>query len=160
MPRIAFEIESAVPPERVLAAATDFSPRRPEYWPLIDPTRYRVHAVGDDWADVTEGSSMLGGIWARERYDWSEPGVVRATIQDSNVYRPGGTWELRAQPCRSGSRVSVVNDRRPRGPRGYLLAAMLRLMGRRELPRTLRLTLGRLESSPQSARFDSAEIRS
>lgn len=162
MPRIAFEIQSVVPPERVLAAATDFSDRRPEIWPLIDPAVYRVCAIGDGWADVTEGSAMLGGIWARERYDWSMPGVVRATIQDSNVYRPGGTWELRAVPSAggSGSRVSVVNDRRPRGLRGYVLAAMLHLLGRRELPRALRLTLDRLESSPQYARLDNAEVRS
>ena len=162
MPRIAFQVESPVPPEQILAAATDFSPRRPELWPLIDPTVYRVCAIGDDWADVTEGSAMLGGIWASERYDWSERGVVRATIQDSNVYRPGDTWELRAEPGAggSGSRVSVVYDRRPRGLRGYVLAAMLRLMGRRELPRALGLTLSRLESSPQVARLDNAEVRS
>jgi len=159
MPRIAFEIESAVAPEDVLAAATDFGPRRPELWPLIDPAVFRVHGVGDGWADVTEGSAMLGGIWARERYDWTEPNVVRATIQDSNVYQPGGVWELRVAPLGTGSRVSVVNDRRPRGPRGYVLAAMVRLMGRRELPRTFQLTLDRLQSSPRSVPGDRVEVR-
>jgi hypothetical protein len=160
MPRIAFQLDSPVLADRIIAATTDFSERRPELWPLIDPTVYCVHGVGDGWANVTEGSPILGGIWARERYDWSEPGVVRATIQDSNVYRPGGTWELRAEAVPGGSHVSVVNDRRPRGLRGHVLAAMLRLMGSRELPRTLGLTLSRLESSPQSARIDSAEVPS
>jgi len=159
MPRIAFQLDSRVPADRIIAATTDFSERRPELWPLIDPAVYRVHAVGDGWADVTEGSAMLGGIWARERYDWSEPGVVRATIQDSNVYRAGGTWELRADAAPGGSRVSVVNDRRPRGLRGRVLAAMLLLMGSRELPRTLGLTLGRLEATPQPARTGDEEVR-
>jgi len=159
MPRIAFQLDSPVPADRIIAATTDFSTRRPELWPLIDPAVYCVHAVGDEWADVTEGSAMLGGIWARERYDWSEPGVVRATIQDSNVYRAGGTWELRADAAAGGSRVSVVNDRRPRGLRGRVLATMLVLMGSRELPRTLGLTLGRLEARPRPARTGDAEVR-
>lgn len=160
MPRIAFQLDSPIPVDRIIAATTDFSARRPELWPLIDPTVYCVHADGDGWADVTEGSTILGGIWARERYDWSEPGVVRATIQDSNVYRPGGTWELRAEAVPGGSRVSVVNDRRPRGLRGRVLAAMLVLMGSRELPRTFGLTLGRLEASLQVGRAGGVEVRS
>jgi hypothetical protein len=84
MARIESELGSPLSPEAVLAKLVDFSERRPELWPAIDADVYRVHDVGDDWADVTEGTDVFGGIWARERYDWSEPGVVRATIQDSN----------------------------------------------------------------------------
>jgi hypothetical protein len=41
---------------------------------------YQVHEVGPDWAEVTEGSKIAGGVWAWERYEWSAPGVVRATL--------------------------------------------------------------------------------
>lgn len=64
---IRFEVETSLAPERVLAAATDFSERRPEIWSAIDPARYEVHTVGEDTAEVTEGGREFGGIWARER---------------------------------------------------------------------------------------------
>ncbi|MCK6212003.1 SRPBCC family protein [Georgenia sp. EYE_87] len=139
MARITFEVDSPLPPETVLAHLTDFGNRRPDLWPAIDPRTYRVHGVGDGWADVTEGSDVLGGIWARERYDWSEPGVVTATLQDSNFWHPGGTWELRAAPGPGGgSRLRVVRDRRARRPRAALLEAVLAVVGRRLLAGELR----------------------
>ena len=81
--------DSDLPADTVLAAITDFSSRRPTLWPNIDPGIYKVHEVGADWADVTEGSKFAGGVWARERYEWSVPGVVRATVQDSNIFKSG-----------------------------------------------------------------------
>ncbi|HLE99192.1 MAG TPA: hypothetical protein VI540_04790, partial [Gaiellaceae bacterium] len=96
----------------VLSNLVDFGERRPELWPAIDASVYRVHTVGEDWAEVTEGSDVFAGIWARERYDWSSPGVVQATIQDSNVWHPGATWTLLAEPGRNGgSRLAVVRER-------------------------------------------------
>lgn len=62
-------------------------------------------------------------------------------------------------PYGTGSHVSVVNDRRPRGLRGHVLATMVRLMGRRELPRTFQATLDRLQSSQRSVPGDRAEVR-
>jgi len=139
MARIAFEVDSPLPPETVLAHLTDFGDRRPDLWPAIDPRTYLVHAVGDGWADVTEGSDVLGGIWARERYDWPEPGIVTATLQDSNFWRPGGTWEMRATSGPAGgSRVNVVRDRRASRPRAALLEAVLTVVGRQLLARELR----------------------
>ena len=91
MPRIEFTVDSNVPPDRVLAAAADFSERRPDLWPNISRRRYTVHERGDTWAQVTEGSDVMGGIWARERYDWSTPGTVRATVVDSNVFAGGSS---------------------------------------------------------------------
>src|SRR5712691_439243 len=102
MAKISFSIDSDLPAERVLAVATDFSNARLQYWPAIDPNVYQVHSRSAVSADVTEGSSVMGGIWAHEAYEWSTPGVVRATVQESNVFRPGGVWELRvtAKPDR------------------------------------------------------------
>lgn len=145
MIEIRFSVDCDIPRERVLAAATDFSPRRPEIWSAIDPKAYQVHSVGATSADVTEGSAILGGIWARERYDWSTPGVVRAEVQDSNVFRPGSSWELRVSPGRDGgTTVEWLSRRYPRGPKGHLLGVMMRLGARRALEKGLRQTLATL----------------
>lgn len=145
MVEIRFEVQTPVPPDRVLAAATDFSERRPEVWSGIDPGRYVVHAVGADSADVTEGGREFGGIWARERYDWSVPGRVSAHVVDSNVFGPGSRWELRVAPGPDGgSRVAWTAVRRPKGLKGRVLTTILRVAGRRHLRGYLETTLSRL----------------
>jgi hypothetical protein len=78
MVEIQFEVETSLSPQRVRAAATDFSERRPQIWSGIDPKRFTVHALGDSTAEVTEGGREFGGIWAREHYDWSDPDRVVA----------------------------------------------------------------------------------
>ena len=89
MVKIRFEVETALSPQRVRAAATDFSERRPHIWSGIDPKHFTVHALGDRTAEVTEGGREFGGIWAREHYDWSDPDRVVARVLDS-----GGGDEL------------------------------------------------------------------
>ena len=79
MANVDFTVDSDLPAPVILAAAVDFSTRRPDLWPMIDRSVYEVHASGPGWAEVTEGSRFLGAIWAREHYDWSVPGVVQAT---------------------------------------------------------------------------------
>jgi hypothetical protein len=146
MVQIRFEIETPLSPETVLATATDFSERRPEIWSDIDPAKYRVHASGAHSADVTEGGKSFGGIWARERYDWSTPGTVTAEVQDSNIFRSGSRWELRVRPAADGgSRIEWTSIRRPNSLKGLIVVLMLRLGGRRYLSGYLRKTLARLE---------------
>src|SRR5947209_16104664 len=112
MTTVRFTLETSVPAARALGAATDFSERRPDLWPNISRRFYTVHDAGETSANVTEGSDIMGGIWARERYNWSTPGTVKATVQESNVFHPGGTWEIRVQPVESGgSRIEVIRDR-------------------------------------------------
>ena len=90
MPKVETEVETSLPPERVKAALLDFSDRRPEIWPGIEPSQYEVYEVGETWADIKEGSKFPGTtIWARERYDWSDPDTVRWTVQESNFSAPG-----------------------------------------------------------------------
>lgn len=139
MARIEFEIDSPLGPETVLSNLVDFGERRTELWPAIDPGVYEVHAVGDGWADVTEGTDVFGGIWARERYDWSTPGAVQATIQESNFWHPGGTWTLRAERASNGgSRLTIVRDRRAKSIKAHLLEGVLRVAGSRILAAELR----------------------
>ena len=147
MAKIRFDLESTVAPVTILAAVTNFTARRPDLWPNIDRAVYQLHDSGEGWAEVTEGSAIMGGIWARERYEWSTPGRVRATVQESNVFRPGGVWELAATALDGGgSQVSVLNHRRAKGLKGHLLGAMLTLVGARVMPAATRRTLDLIEA--------------
>ena len=138
MARVHFEVESPLEPEVVIEALTDFSERRPELWPAIDQKVYRVHEVSGSSAVVTEGTDVMGGIWATERYEWNGSGWVRATIQDSNFWHSGGTWGLTAAArARGGSFLSVTRDRRAKNARARVLETMMRLVGRRVLPAEL-----------------------
>ncbi|MDQ3781341.1 MAG: SRPBCC family protein [Actinomycetota bacterium] len=145
MVEIRFARTTSAPAAVVLAAATDFSPRRPQLWTALDAARYQVHAVGTATAEVTEGSAVLGGVWARERYDWATPGTVRAEVQESNVFKPGSSWELRVAPVAGGSRVQWIARRQGQGFKGRLLVLMLRMRGRALLAANLQATLTLLE---------------
>jgi hypothetical protein len=150
VPRLEYGADTSASPERVIAAVKDFSERRPELWPNLTPDLYEVHQVTDSFAEVTEGSRFLGlEFWARERYEWPEPGVVRATTQDSNMFS-AGNWELRATARDAGARVEIVNDRRVRGPRGHLVGVLMRL-GRRTFATDLRRMLARVEQRGDAA---------
>ena len=89
MARIHYEADGDISPDRFIAALTDFSSRRPELWPNLSPAYFKVNELADTWADVQEGTAILGGVWARERYDWSEPGRVTLTLIESPSFRPG-----------------------------------------------------------------------
>jgi hypothetical protein len=146
MPKLNYGTDMSTGPEPILAAAIDFTERRPEYWPNLSRKFYRVHEIGDRTADVTEGSDSMGGIWTRERYEWSQPGVVRATVQDSNVFRKGGVWELRATPKNGGgTRIEVVNHRQAKGLRGHILGALLQLTNGKPLAQSLAKTVAKVE---------------
>jgi hypothetical protein len=118
---IAPVVHSSLPPERVLAAAHDFSDRRSKLFSAVQKKYLVIHELGDDFADVTEGT-RAGPIvnWERCRYDWSQPGSVVATVTDSNIYAiPGSSWELKAAPEAGGSRVEMIwvrgFNKRPKG---------------------------------------------
>jgi len=127
-------VESSLAPDRVIAGAYDFSPRRPEVWSNVAPDLYTVHDVRETTADVTEGG-RLGPLvaWERCDYDWSTPGRVKATVTDSNVYTTGeSSWEMRATPTTNGSRVEMTWIRGfKRNPTARFLSLGYRLGGRR-----------------------------
>jgi len=94
----------------VIDAVKDFSERRREMWPIIDS--YEVNEVTKDFADVTEGTDALGkNFWARERYEWPEPGLVRTDTTDSNVFRAGE--QLGASGDRPGGKMQGRGRQRP-----------------------------------------------
>jgi hypothetical protein len=135
---IQFEVESPLQPDAVLEALTDFTERRLELWPAIDPKVYRVHEVSASSALVTEGTEVMGGIWATELYEWNGSRTVRATIQQSNFWHPGGTWELTAAPRNSGGSIlRVTRDRRAKNAKSRLFEVMMRVVGPRVLAKEL-----------------------
>jgi len=138
MAKIQFEVESPLKPEAVIEALIDFSERRPKLWPAIDPKVYRTHEVSDSSALVTEGTDLMGGMWATELYEWSGSGTVRATIQESNFWHPGGIWELSAtERGGGGSILTVTRDRHPKNTKARVLELMMRVVGARVLAKEL-----------------------
>ena len=126
--------DTTVPPESVIQAAHEFSERRAKVFPAVSLRHMTVHSVGETTADVTEGT-RLGPfvVWERCTYDWSQPGVVTATVSDSNVYGiPGSKWELAATGTPRGTRVEMTWTRRfQRRPLGRFMGFAYRHMGRR-----------------------------
>jgi len=151
MTTICIVAESALPPESILAAARDFSPSRDTIFDAVSMEQMEVHALGEETADVTEGTRAgpLGVNWERCEYDWSQPGCVKAPVKDSNVYAPeGSSWEITAVSANGGSRVEMrwVREFR-RTPRGLLFGALYRTIGKRVFGRYARDILARMEKT-------------
>lgn len=95
MPSVVITDHTHLAPDVVLTAARDFSDRRAEMWPDVHVEYLTVHEVGDDYAIVTEGNPWpIGYVWERLRYDWSTDTALRGTVIESNLFKPGSTWEL------------------------------------------------------------------
>jgi hypothetical protein len=137
MPTIRAHAAGPVPPETVVAALTDFSPARLERWPNLRG-RFELHAAGEGWADVTEGSTVLGrAVRERGRYTWDDT-HVRLTIDVSDIRRPGSAWDYRVVPDgNSGCRIDFALEHHPKGALGWALAGILPLCGRRFFGKSL-----------------------
>jgi len=145
MAKIHYEADGAVSAERFIAALTDFSERRPALWPNLDEKFYKLHDLGATWAEATEGTDVLGGIWARERYDWSDPGVVRLRLLEAADFRPGTLTEYRVASLPDGGcHVSVDLERIATSLRGRFVGTVVQLTGVRRFTNDLRVTLDRL----------------
>jgi hypothetical protein len=114
----------------------------------------QVHAAGEPSAEVTEGNPWpIGYVWERLRYDWSAPGSVKGVVIDSNIFKPGSTWEMRATATSGGSRVEVVGVRHLRGVRGRLLAPVFLLgLAKRTVAEHLRHFLSVVEEQESGPR--------
>ena len=149
MTTIDIVLQSPLAPTEPLRAAHDFSERRESVFPAVSSRRMTVHEIGDTWADVTEGT-RAGPIvnWERCRYDWSQPGSVRATVIDSNVYAfPGSSWELRATETGDGSRVEMIWVREfVRKPRGRIFGFAFGRFGERIFTKYAREVLENIEN--------------
>ena len=149
MATIRFTVDASIAPDALVQALTDFSPERPTRWRNIDPAFYKVHEVGDTWADVTEGSGIAGGVWERTRYDWSRPGVVTSTVRESNSFAPGSSWTYHITPNgRGGSHVDCTVLRIGKGAKGMVVATLAGIFGKRVLKKDFELMLAQLNTAP------------
>ena len=147
MPRIRFTLETPLAPNMVLAALTDFGPTRAEAWPNIDSDHFKLHEQGPGWADVTEGSSVAGGVWERERYSWDAgTGTVGVETTESNTWGPGSRWDYRLVPAPGGgTNVEVDVVRNPKGLKAQLIALGLAAAGSRMLRSQMAQALARVK---------------
>src|SRR5262249_7100441 len=126
MPRVTFDMQTSLPAEQVLSMLTDFSMRRPELWPTLARELYEVYEVGPAGADVKEGGPRPTLMWERVHYDWSVPGRVRWTVQESNYFAPGSYVEVTVQRAATGgSQIHVEWNRTGIGLRGKALAGLV-----------------------------------
>ncbi|MGZ4214273.1 MAG: hypothetical protein ACXVQV_13670 [Actinomycetota bacterium] len=122
---VEFDIETSLAPEKVVGMLTDFSDRRPEIWPGLSSDAYQVYSVGDTTAEIREGNKAPK-VWARERYDWSKPGVVRWEVLESNFSKPGSYVEAHMAPREGvGSKIHVVWNRSPSSPMGVIAMSLI-----------------------------------
>jgi hypothetical protein len=91
----------------------------------------------------------MGIVWERLRYDWSQPGAVKGTVVDSNLFKPGSTWEIWAKPDGDGSVVEVMAVRNLAG-RGRLIAPVFPLgLAKKTVSDHLRHFLRKVEENHQ-----------
>ena len=142
-------MSSHLTPDSVLAAGYDFSARRAQVFPAVSTDQLTVHELNAQSADVTEGTPVgIGLNWERCHYDWATPGVVTATVVDSNVYAVGSSsWILRARPDGQGSTVEMIWVRRfQRGLRGWIFGALFRFFGKVIFTRYAKQVVHNMES--------------
>jgi hypothetical protein len=145
MAKIHYEADGEITAARFIAALTDFSAQRPELWPNLDAKFYQLHDLGETWAEVTEGTDVLGGVFARERYDWSEPGRVTLRLVASPDFRPGTLIDYRVTDRPGGGcHVAVDFQRIATSVRGRFVGLVVQLTGPRRFAADLRETLARL----------------
>jgi hypothetical protein len=127
MTRVEVDMETATEPKVVFDAFLDFSERRPALWPNLAEKYYKVHGVGENTADVTEGSGFPFNIWAREHYEWDrEAGMVKWAAAESNFCTPGSGAELTIRPREGGgSLIHVAWQREPTTAKGRFLIKMI-----------------------------------
>jgi hypothetical protein len=131
--RFEFDFATTATPEQIVELMTDFSANRPHRWPASSKAAFEVYHIGKTDAEIREGQDFPK-LWARWRYDWSEPGSVTLTIAEAEALQPGGFMSMTATPRpQGGSAVHAVWDQSSKNPRGLAAVAMMRLIGRRFL---------------------------
>jgi hypothetical protein len=150
MATLHFHETTTATPEQFLAALTDFGPGRSEIFGNSADEYLKVHYLGDDEADVTEGS---GGVWERLYYDWSDPRRIVMTTTDSNVWGgdSGHTYTLTPQPDGTTDLDAVV-IREGKNLKGRLLAIVLGTVGKGRLRDALAKTVKAIEARDAAAK--------
>ncbi|MGH2767194.1 MAG: hypothetical protein ACRDKA_15000 [Actinomycetota bacterium] len=116
-----------MPADTVIGALTDFTDRRPELWPDLDPEIYGVEELHASSAVVREGQRKPR-LWAIEEYDWSVPSTVTWPARESNFCAPGSFMSARLEPAPGGrSRMQVTWNRSGVGVKGKMIVGIMRL---------------------------------
>lgn len=119
--------ETTAPPEAVLGTLRGRSgEERHRYWTNVKPRYFTLHDSGPDFVEVTEGTFIAGLFWERSRYDWSQPGRVEAIVLDSNVFKPGSSFELAARRSKDDTtlvEMTIQREFQP-SPKGRIAAAV------------------------------------
>jgi hypothetical protein len=144
MPTIHLSETTTVTPERFVAGLTDFGPGRSKLFGNSSDEYLKVHDLGPDRADVTEGS---GGIWERLRYDWSDPHRVVMTTTDSNVWggASGHTYTFVRRPDGTTS-IDAVVVRDGRNVKGRVIGFLLGTVAKGQLQKALTRTIRAIEA--------------
>lgn len=128
---IHFHAQTTSTPEQFIAGLTDFGPGRSEVFKNSADSYLMVHNTGPHQADVTEGS---GGVWERLDYDWSDPGHVKLTTTDSNVFGGASGYTYTLTPQHDGTtNVDVVIVREGKNFKGRVLSGLLGTVAKRSL---------------------------
>jgi polyketide cyclase/dehydrase/lipid transport protein len=148
MPKVELDVETSAAPGTVRSALLDFSDRRPEIWPSIEPSLYEVYEVGDTYADIKEGNKVPGGVvWAKEHYDWSNPDVISWTVRESNFCAPGSYVSAAIAPRGDGgSRIHIVWNRTPTSIGGRVAALLIVATKGKPVAASIRRALDKLEA--------------
>jgi hypothetical protein len=144
MPTTQFTVHTSLSPSEVMTMFTDFGPDRASRWPNVDDAHFKVHEVGSDWAEVTEGNAMG---WERERYNWdATAGTIAIDTLDSNLWGPRSGWRYELKPAAGGTDVHVTLTREAKSFRGRLIGALIPLLGARTLSKQFQSVLRKAES--------------
>jgi hypothetical protein len=136
-------------PEQLVAAITDFGPGRSDIFGNSADSYLKVHDLGRDHADVTEGS---GGIWERLSYDWSTPDRIVMKTTDSNTWggASGHTYTFTRQP--DGTTLfNAVVVREGKNLKGKALGLALASIGGLPLRKAFKNTVKAIEARDNAA---------
>lgn len=149
MASILIKGKTSVSPEQFIATLTDFGPKRDRVWRNSQSGYLVIHDQGPTWADVTEGSSFLGGVWERVYYDWSEPNTIILRTLDSNVWNDKSGWQYRLGKTSDGSGTAIeyTITRFARNNKGRCILILMRIVGKPLLTRDFYQTLRAIERS-------------
>jgi hypothetical protein len=151
MPKVEMDVETSLPPERVKEALLDFTERRPEIWTGIDPKQYEVYSVGETSAEIREATKLPGTrVWARERYDWSDPNRIRWTVEESNFSAPGSYVEATLSPREGGgTRIHIEWNRTPTSFTGRVATWVITMTKGKPIASSFQKAMRKLERPDQ-----------
>jgi len=148
VPSVDTVVETTLAPEKVREALLDFSERRPQVWPGITASLYEVYEVGETTAEIKEGTRLpFGAVWARERYDWSDPNTIRWTVIESNFSAPGSFVSATLEPTAAGTRVKIHWEREGTSLFHKLMMRMMVATKGKPVARSFEKGLRKLESA-------------